>query len=185
MAINPFYLQPQIIAQIKKKLGQENIVILHNVLDEAERHYLNKSVPQYRFAKLYLPHKHRYYSADKNIPAVSLSRLLEHITNKRLSLVAQRFEKGSYTLLHDQLKPHTVEALYFLNDFDPAFGGSFFQVDGKGNYAKVIPMANMLVVMFQAHKHKTDNRHYIKYINHTAAEKKLYLLSWFSFSFHQ
>lgn len=175
MGVNPFYLQQEIIVQIKDKLRKEKIAVLQQFLDKSEYQSFYKMVQDCTFTPKYIPHQYKYQVANSKVSLNVLSQYLKSVLGIEFSGTLQRFDQGCYTILHDQQKPADLEIIYIVNAWDYNWGGSIFQVDGKGNYTQTRPTPNTLVIMHT--DNVKQNQHYIKYINYNAGGNTLYLLS--------
>ena len=141
--INKIYLNK--ISDLKEHFSKNGSLILHEFLSED----IKKEVLNLKFIKEYSPMKYSYSKSNFKLNNEILD-FISKILGKEINNNFESFSFGwkDYTILSDEINyEYGIDIIIdFADDWDSNFGGSIVYVDGSGNYTKIEPSSNTLIL---------------------------------------
>ena len=171
--INEFYRQKELLAQVKEAFLDHPdcpSVALHEFLTPEGLQQARKKANKWKHTVI--PDKHSYASCKAKL---GLADFVKKATGRKpIKHESMLFRHRDYTLLHDDVKQRAgVIGLYFLFDWDPAWGGEIVFVKDGETLKRFTPKKNTLLLVWR----KQGVQSFVKYVNHKAGENVVAFLS--------
>lgn len=175
--INADYLSPVAMRRIKDAFADESSVQLHRFLGSDFYKAINMPV---KGSTLGPANLRQYKESQLEITETVLFRsqtfksYLEDLTGLRLidhsKVHIREYDKGHYTLLHDEAQEHvpSLDVIIGLRDttWNESWGGGMHYVADKENLLTIWPESNCLSLVYRS---KDDNvMRFVKFVNHRA-----------------
>lgn len=151
---------------------------LYDFLDKKSYDDLKKKISKLKLARKTQAMQYSFSEAefefDKEIIDFVQSILKKKIQKTKLLC----FEWKDYTILNDEVleKPGIDVIFDITDDWNENCGGSIVYVDGNGEYTKITPSGNTLIIV----ERKKNTQKFVKYINHLAQKKRCFMIAEFS-----
>jgi hypothetical protein len=157
MNINANYLSPRVIETARKEFAKHERLLL--------KQFAMAKLP--KLTTSFVPGEH-FYKHGKVTVAPALTHYIEHVTNATLARVeALQFERGNYTILHDDKAQDVIEAILFVTPWNDHFGGRVvYRTEHDAHI--IVPQQHALSLYRTHHK-----KRFIQYVNHYAGKHKL------------
>jgi len=178
MAINKLYLQNiEKIKQTFRKNKALSSIQLHDFFIPECYEQIKRDVKKLKFKKSYLATSHSYQESNFNVVPTEVIDFLSKITGKKvkkLNLKALVFSWKDYIIINDKLKEKPgIDVIFDLTeDWNENSGGSIVYVNGSGEYFRIPPKGNSLLIV----ERKKGTQKFVQYMNHYSKNKKRYLV---------
>ncbi len=177
--INKEYFDENAMQVTHKLFSAERSVQLKNILNQKDYLSLLESAKRSYTNHIIEPLLYSYRSTSFTNKKVirSIQEITEKVTQKSLSLqhaTLFRFQHRDYTLLYDDMKEDigVLAILELTPHWKEEFGGATFFMKKSEEFLRVIPSQNTLTIAEMT----KDLRKFVKYINHTATNRKRYVI---------
>ncbi len=175
--INKDYLKQENISKIKEIFNRDSSIQLHDFFIPELYRQMRNDVMKLKFNKSYLATSHSYSEADFNVIPKEVIDFISKIINKKinkLNLKALLLSWKDYIIINDKQKEKSgFDIIFDLTDnWDEKSGGSVVYVDGSGEYTRIPPKGNTLLIA----ERKKGTHKFIQYMNHYSKNKKRYLI---------
>ncbi len=174
--INKKYLDN--IEQIRKVFYANKEIQLSDFLGKKSYEEFKKKINKIKLAKKVQPMCCSYDEAEISLPK-DIADFIFLILKKKIEKARLLcFKWKDYTILNDEVieKPG-IDVVFDLTDnWNNNAGGSIVYVDGSGEYTKIPPSGNTLIIV----ERKKNVQKFVKYVNHLAQKKRCFIIAEFS-----
>lgn len=185
-SINQLYLEKSSIKNIQKLFKANKSlpgVQLPSFFSPVYYSELKKEITGLPYVKETMITKHSFSSAElpsslkKVLHSKEFLRMLSKVTHKRVHGVkaeVYRFGWKDHIVLHDKAveKPGFDIIIDFTDTWDDEVGGTIVYVDGTGEYSRVPPQGNMIMIA----KRQNNVHKFVQYLNHKTKGRKRYVI---------
>jgi len=168
--INKNYLNN--LEKLKEHFLKNKSLILYEFFNDYET--IKNKILNLKYSREYDPIKFSYSKSEFKINyeiLEFLDKLLDVKINDNFE--AYCFNWKDYTILCDKIKHEKgINVIIdFTDDWDFNYGGSIVYTDGSGNYTKIEPSGNTLIIF-----DIDNNKRFVQYINNLAKSKSRYFI---------
>ena len=177
--VNEQYQKQETITRIMQMFSAQKdlpSIQLSKFFTEQEYKKLRTSVLNLKFKKIYDPlmYKMQLASVPSKLISDDVLKFISMVLGKKVSKLnfqAMHFEHRDYTLICDEdgKKIGTEVIIDLSDDWNALSGGSIVYVDGTGEYFKISPQGNSLVLVSRP---KKDIKKFVHYVNALSGKKK-------------
>ena len=182
-AVSRVYLNKNVIGQIGNHYFKTEVLRLDGFLNELAYERLFDILKNFKFVRKNIPNKfslgnaERVDEIEKIFSSIDFLNFINFITKKnfvRCNLRINEFQKGDYTLLDGFKQDKKGSEFFFIfsEGWDDSFGGQVVYRINESEDLVFSIMGNSFVLLNKGE----DVGRFVKYINHFAGKRKVYLV---------